>query len=293
MIYPITKERSMKWTYTACLLIFLIVFVFVFPALAGGWAVITLEEFPASLIAGQSSTIRFMVRQHGITPMKDLDPKLQLKNSQTGEAFTVRASPALGKTGLYQAEFSIPTQGTREWSIQAFTMDQRMPDLVVSEGIAGPPPAPQQPITPPVISTLAGILMATVSAGVAIRRRARWAVALAGLASAMSQQKPESAKSVGNPNHLGSALSGESGGILFVAKGCLSCHYNSKIDPKYIDFRSDIGPDLSNYAGSPEFLRLWLADPASVRADANMPDLELDAPEMEALIAYLLEGNEY
>ena len=47
---------------------------FAFPAFAGGWAIITLDELPTDVVAGKPLTIGFVVRQHGITPMSGLDP---------------------------------------------------------------------------------------------------------------------------------------------------------------------------------------------------------------------------
>jgi hypothetical protein len=46
------------------------------PALAGGWAVVTLDSLPREVRAGQSFQLGFVVRQHGITPTnQDLDGK--------------------------------------------------------------------------------------------------------------------------------------------------------------------------------------------------------------------------
>ena len=40
------------------------------PALAGGWAVTTLDGAPAVFRAGQSQTVGFTIRQHGVTPVR-------------------------------------------------------------------------------------------------------------------------------------------------------------------------------------------------------------------------------
>src|ERR687888_351278 len=46
------------------------------PALAGGWAVVTLDTLPREVHGGQSFQLGFMVRQHGKTPTnQDLDGK--------------------------------------------------------------------------------------------------------------------------------------------------------------------------------------------------------------------------
>ncbi|MBL8103614.1 MAG: hypothetical protein JNM02_13855, partial [Anaerolineales bacterium] len=45
---------------------FLLALAFTIPAFAGGWAVITLDEFPSEVHASQPLEIGFMIRQHGI-----------------------------------------------------------------------------------------------------------------------------------------------------------------------------------------------------------------------------------
>jgi hypothetical protein len=92
-------------------------------AFAGGWAVITLDELPSNVIAGEPLSIGFTVLQHGITPMADLDPTVTatlLKDEQ----FVVKAEPD-DQPGHYTATLTFPKEGNWEWSIQAFTMDQR------------------------------------------------------------------------------------------------------------------------------------------------------------------------
>ena len=84
----------------------------------------------------------------------------------------------------------------------------------------------------------------------------------------------------------------DTGRQLFLAKGCAVCHSH----PYVADLRAETlgelasfnaGPDLSDYAAVPEYLALWLADPRSVRSDAQMPDLGLDDDEIQALIEFL------
>jgi hypothetical protein len=114
---------------------FLIALVFAIPAYAGGWAVITLDELPTSVISGEPLTIGFTVLQHGKTPMDGLEPTITASLSG-GEKFTVNAQPE-GKTGHYSASLTFPKEGNWEWSIQAFSMDQPMPVLTVAPSIPG------------------------------------------------------------------------------------------------------------------------------------------------------------
>lgn len=77
------------------------------------------------------------------------------------------------------------------------------------------------------------------------------------------------------------------GAALFVAKGCASCHRHEKYNPETMDIFWGDAPDLSYYEGTPEFLRMWLKNPQSARADAKMPNLNLSETEIEALILFL------
>ena len=81
------------------------------------------------------------------------------------------------------------------------------------------------------------------------------------------------------------AISAEMGAALFVAKGCIQCHQHDGIalSKPLVEF----GPDLTDYDGSAAFLHSWLADPAAVKAVAQMPDLELSAAEIDQLSAFL------
>lgn len=81
------------------------------------------------------------------------------------------------------------------------------------------------------------------------------------------------------------------GEALFRTKGCVTCHAYSGMDQPR-DWEASFGPDLTTYRNDPAFLRRWLAEPSAVRADTKMPDLELAAPEIEALIAFLHHSEE-
>jgi hypothetical protein len=86
-------------------------------ALAGGWVVLTLESLPGQIPAGQPTSLTFMVRRHGRTPIDNVSPVLLATHSETGRQVRVNAEPA-GETGLFVANFSLPEAGTWEWSIQ-------------------------------------------------------------------------------------------------------------------------------------------------------------------------------
>jgi hypothetical protein len=45
--------------------------------------------------------------------------------------------------------------------------------------------------------------------------------------------------------------------------------------------------NLSNFSANPEVLFMRLKDPASVKSDTQMPNLELRQEEIEALVAFI------
>jgi hypothetical protein len=80
----------------------------------------------------------------------------------------------------------------------------------------------------------------------------------------------------------------ELGRQLFVAKGCITCHANRKISNSSAFWTIDMGAtDLSNFSANPEVLFLRLKDPAAVKSDTQMPNLELREGEIEALVAFI------
>jgi mono/diheme cytochrome c family protein len=82
------------------------------------------------------------------------------------------------------------------------------------------------------------------------------------------------------------------GKALFLAKGCATCHQHAAVSTNN---SVSIGPNLTHYTNSPDFLRRWLADPQAVRPQAApaygpsdvMPNLHLNPDEIEALIAFI------
>jgi hypothetical protein len=91
-------------------------------ALAGGWAVVTLDSLPSETQAGQSISLGFMVRQHGITPIdnhpweqRPLAPFLSAKNTATGETIHANARKE-GPLGHFVVEVVFPSAG--DWQIE-------------------------------------------------------------------------------------------------------------------------------------------------------------------------------
>ncbi len=262
------------------------------PALAGGWAVITLDELPGEFVAGQPLEIGFTVRQHGVTPLAGLAPVVSARQG----AFTLsEQAKAQGETGHYTATLTFPQSGEWEWSIQAFTGNQPMPPLSV---IAAPATAQSKAQAPALasLSVLTGILGLTgLIAGsfVAFRRKARWAIALLiaglvlGAGSIVSAAEQPGIKSEAKVIPADASISQiEIGHRLFIAKGCMVCHSHRETN-SIREFGVDIGPELTHKAFSPEYLRMWLKDPRAVKPSTQMPTLGLSDAEIEALIAFL------
>lgn len=284
-------------------LVLMMSLIFTLPVFAGGWAVITLDELPTNVKAGESFTVGFTVLQHGKTPMTGLYPTITIILSKD-EHFVVNAEPE-GKPGHYTATLNIPKEGDWEWSIQAFTMDQPMPVLSVTAPVAG---AASQTVvnSEPVSTSISLISIVRVSAlGVGLaglvfvfRRKSRLAVAwtvlslLVALGSFISvavvpavEARSKSSSEVINDSSISKV---ELGRQLFVAKGCITCHMNNKLTSNSDYWTIDMGaPNLTSFSASPEALRLRLNDPSSVKSDTQMPNLNLADNEIEALITFI------
>ncbi|HUF00169.1 MAG TPA: c-type cytochrome [Anaerolineales bacterium] len=279
--------------------------VFAIPAFAGGWAVITLDELPSGVAAGKPLTVGFTVLQHGKTPIDGLAPTITatlLKEEQ----FVVNAEPS-GKPGHYTATLTFPKAGDWRWSIQAFTMDQLMPMLSVAAPSAV---TLNQPVvkTEPVAASTSPLLIVRVLAFavglagllLAYQRRSRLALALTvvaisiGLASFLigspvpeveAQTQGESSSEILSDSFVSQV---ELGRQLFVAKGCITCHVNNKVERASAYWTIEMGAaNLTNFSASPEILRIRLKDPAAAKSDTQMPNLNLSDAEIEALIAFI------
>lgn len=91
----------------------------------------------------------------------------------------------------------------------------------------------------------------------------------------------------------------QQGAELFATQQCIACHAieGYEVDGQVADVR--IGPDLTHFASrlemaggiidvNEENIKRWLANPQEVKSGAQMPNLGLDAEQIEALTAYLL-----
>ncbi|HMK07486.1 MAG TPA: c-type cytochrome [Anaerolineales bacterium] len=257
-------------------------------AAAGGWAVVTLDSLPGKVVAGETLTIGFTVRQHGRTPISGLDPAPDIEATRPDSRETVRVvARDEGGAGHYTADLTLPSAGSWQWSIRAFgSTSQPMPTIVVV-----PSPQAQSAVGGPadILLWAGAAALAALAIGLALRRRVVWsaaAILAAVLAAGAAYSRGASAPAA----EAAPAAMAATGAQLFLAKGCLACHVHTEI-PESEAFSLRIGPDLSHYRNDPAFLARWLADPAAVRAATGMPDLGLSEGEIRALIAFL-DGDE-
>ena len=272
------------------------------PAFAGGWAVFTLDELPAGAMAGQPLTVGFTVRQHGRTMMSGLTPKITASLGE--EKLTFFAEPE-GEPGHYAATLTLPKEGDWKWTVEAFTMVQPMPVLTVAApGIAEAKPTVQETAPASLLSasiipvSMAVLVLGLLGAVIGFRRKSRPTIVLtvlcflAGLAllvvgrSGIRSGVAAQAKSGLSSDSSLSQV--EIGRQLFLAKGCITCHNNSRATRSSEYMTIGMGaPDLSKFSASSEALRMRLKDPSSVKSDTMMPNLDLSEPEIEALIAFI------
>ncbi len=78
----------------------------------GGWAAITVEDLPDYGVVRQPLNLTFSVRQHGVTKLSNLEPRVEAR----GSGATTAAVAEPGKdAGQYTARLVLPQAG--EWTI--------------------------------------------------------------------------------------------------------------------------------------------------------------------------------
>jgi hypothetical protein len=81
---------------------------------AGGWSIITLQDFPDYARSGKPLTLTFSVRQHGNRLVSGLKPTVQASTAR-GPEIVVRATPT-GTDGEYAATLTLPGPG--DWQLR-------------------------------------------------------------------------------------------------------------------------------------------------------------------------------
>jgi mono/diheme cytochrome c family protein len=81
-------------------------------ALLGGWATVTVDDLPDYVETGKPLTVSFMVRQHGVSPMKGVHPTIEARSG--GSTARAEASPGQ-ETGQYVAALTLAQPG--DWTV--------------------------------------------------------------------------------------------------------------------------------------------------------------------------------
>lgn len=239
-------------------------------AQAGGWVVVTLDELPSQLQAGQTITLGFTIQQHGREPINMTGVEL-LATPTTGRETLTFAATQQGAKGHYQVTVTLPTAGEWQWEIQPGGFPTV--ELAAMTVVPAAASSPQSPAWQPWV--LRGLPILLVNHSPLVVGGARAALLLL----TVRQEKSQPAAA---PVPTGQMLT--YGRALFAAKGCTSCHLHGAVSSGW---SSEAGPNLTHYTNSADYLRTWLKDPQAVKPQTAMPNLQLQTAEIEALAAFL------
>lgn len=110
-------------------------------ALRGGWAVLTVHELPESLVAGETASLTFSMRQHGIEMLRGRSPSLQLRSGGLLGGRQRVVAERTDRPGVYRATFTVPeTESLRlrvDGDFNGWTVDL-LPVAVRGSGAARP-----------------------------------------------------------------------------------------------------------------------------------------------------------
>jgi hypothetical protein len=120
---------------------------------AGGFVVTTLDPLPDRFEAGQTYAIGFMLRQHGVTPVRDGRPNLILQRGDQSYRLPARAEGALGHY-VVDVVFAQPGTWTLAMDQAPFPQTQPLGTVQVVEG-----PVPNAPDRRPAELALASLLL--------------------------------------------------------------------------------------------------------------------------------------
>lgn len=269
--------------------------LWVIPAFAGGWAVVTLDSLPAQVVASEPLTVGFVVRQHGNNPLTGLNASVGIQQEGSVEWQWIPATEDL-EPGHYSATVNFPTSGTWHWTIGSgfWPESQPMPDLTVLEASGVTAVAQTTPSHLPFVLGGVGLVGLAGSLVALVRTKSPWAAAGAlaaaliggfGFVLAVPQTSASEPQVVVAPP----IVSVEQGERLFVAKGCVVCHTHDAVaDVKQtIAFNYEDAPNLTNFTADPNYLAKWLDDPAAVKPGTFMPKLNLSDDEIGALVLFI------
>lgn len=280
------STRRISALLSGCILLLLLAT----PAKAGGWAVVTVDELPPYVHAGEPMTLGFTVRQHGQHPVNLEHVVLTATQVSTRDLLTFTARQE-GATGHYVVEVLLPTAGTWDWSIQ--------PDWFASAPMVPLTVLEAKPTTPKRLYTLLPWGVTSLGA-VVLGSAALWPQAPAHQLRTPPMLLGVSLV-VGGLGWLGLGAQLPSatvaappepvtyGRALFMAKGCNTCHLH---DEALNTWSTESGPNLTDYQNTTDYLRVWLKDPQATKPNTEMPNLMLKENEIEVLAAFLTQGQQ-
>lgn len=111
-------------------------------AYAGGWAVATVRDMPEYALAGEPLDLTFMVRQHGISPLDGLEPRIA---ARLGADVVEARAISTKNTGEYAATMVLPRPGDGAFQILDAFGSYTLPQLtVIAPGSPAPGPLSQE-----------------------------------------------------------------------------------------------------------------------------------------------------
>lgn len=171
-------------------------------ALAGGFAVTTLDPLPPALQAGETYRIGYVMRQHGVAPFSHGHPRIQISGPH-GEQLGF-AGVEEGALGRYASDVTFPSEGEWTWSVDQnpFPLPQQFGTITVlaapvAASSAAPIPAlkAQPPVELAMAALVALLLGAVALVLLQVKRVARPAAttATAQMASILTQARRSTA----------------------------------------------------------------------------------------------------
>ena len=126
----------------SCTLAVVLLALLAAPALAGGWAVTTVDPLPSSLQAGQTYQVGFTIRQHGVSPFNQASPRVR---AHLGDSYLSFGATRDGD-GHYTARVEFPRDGAWTWVIdQTPFATQELGTLSVQPIVVVAPPVEVAP----------------------------------------------------------------------------------------------------------------------------------------------------
>jgi hypothetical protein len=146
-------------------------------ALAGGFAITTLDPLPQAIQSGQTYGIGYVIRQHGVTPVRDATPKIIISRGAERLTFAGRAE---GLPGHYISDVTFPDAGDWLWEVDQspFPLPQTLGSISVAPVLApatadAPVAVDERPRPPAELALLGVVALAFAGVGVALRQTKR------------------------------------------------------------------------------------------------------------------------